>query len=60
MTPERLSIKRDRDNEVIFFDNSYGDLAIMIRGPRRGILGEVLLSPEDVRTLIKFLEEWKP
>jgi hypothetical protein len=58
MICDKLSIKYKQGKEIIFFDNSYGDLGVMIRGPRRGILADILISDDDVRTLKKFLEMW--
>ena len=49
---------RTNNGAVIFFDNAYGEMAIMFKGPRGGELGDDLLSQSQVRTTIEFLSRW--
>ncbi len=49
---------KDNYQTIHVFDNGYGELGLMIKGPRGGILGDGLLSVEDAKRLRDFLILW--
>ena len=49
---------RTNNGAVIFSDNGYGEMAVFIRGPRKGERGDDLISKSQVRATIRFLNEW--
>lgn len=53
-----MEFTNNESEKIYFCDNGYGEMAIMIRGPRGGEKGDYLLSPASVRQLIEFLEDW--
>ena len=53
-----MSIKFIRDGSISFFENGYGEMGIMIKGPRGGEKGDFLLSKQEVIQLKGFITSW--
>jgi hypothetical protein len=49
---------RTNDGCICVFDDSYGELGIMFKGPRNGERGYDKLSKSQVTKLIEFLNFW--
>lgn len=58
MKPDAVKITNDEGESIHFFDNTYGDMGVLIKGSRGGERGDFLLSKADVALLMRFFHIW--